>query len=61
MLELMIRFLMPSTTHKLIKCLSKVLDWTPVAYGVGIDRGPDVLFRVSFSIAIMSLVLNFKT
>ncbi len=61
MLELVTRLRTPSTTHELIECLSKVLNGTPIACGLGIGRGPDVVFRISFSIAIMSLVLNFKS
>jgi len=61
MLELVIRLRTPSTTCEPIKCLSKVLDGTPVACGLGISRGPNVVFKVSFSIAIMSLVLSFKS
>jgi hypothetical protein len=58
MLELLTRLRTPSTTCELI---NKVLDGTPVAYGLGISKGPDVMFKVSFSITIMSLVLNFKS
>jgi hypothetical protein len=36
------------------------VDGTPVACGSKIGRGLDVVFKVSFSIAIMSLVLSFK-
>jgi hypothetical protein len=61
MLELVTRLRMPSTTNELIECISKVLDGTPVACGSGISGGPDVMFKVSFSIAIMSLMLNFKS
>jgi len=61
MLELVTKLWMPSTTCELIKCLSKVLDGTPIACESGIGRGPNVVFRVSFSIAIMSLVLSFKS
>ncbi len=35
-----------------------MLDGTPVACGLGIGRGPDVVFKVSFNIAIMSWVLS---
>jgi hypothetical protein len=49
---------MPLITGELIECFSKVLDKTPVACGFGIGRELDVVFRVSFSIAIMSLVLS---
>ncbi len=55
MLKLMTRLRNPSTTCEPIKCLSEVLDGTPVARGLRIGRGPNVVFRVSFSIAIMSL------
>jgi hypothetical protein len=48
-------------THDPIECLSKVLDGTLLACGLGIGEGPDVVFRVSFSTAIMSLVLSFKS
>ncbi len=61
MLELVTKLRTPSVTREPIKCLSKVLDGTLIAYGSGISRGPDVVFRVSFSIAIMSLVLSFKS
>jgi hypothetical protein len=61
MLELMTRLRTPFTKCELIECLSKVLDGTPVACGSGIGRGLDVVFRVSFNIAIMSLVLSFKS
>jgi len=61
MLELVTRLWTPSTTCELIECLSKVLDGTYVACGLGIGKGPDVVFRVSSSIAIMSLVLSFKS
>jgi hypothetical protein len=61
MLELMIKLRTPFVTCELIKCFSKVLDGTPIACGLGINRGPDVVFRVSFSTAIMSLVLSFKS
>jgi hypothetical protein len=50
-----------STTREQIKCLSKVLDGTPVACGSGICKGLDVVFRVSFNTVIMSLVLSFKS
>ncbi len=52
---------MPSITWEPIKCLSKVLVGTSVACGSGISKGLDVVFRVSSSIAIMSLVLSFKS
>ncbi len=61
MLELVTILQTPSITRESIKCLSKVLDETPVACGSGIGRGRDVMFRVSFSTAIMSLVLSFKS
>ncbi len=61
MLKLVTRLQTPSTTHEPIECLSKVLDGTPIGCGSRIGRGPDVVFRVSFSIAIMSLMLNFKS
>ncbi len=61
MLKLVTKLQTPSTTHEPIECLSKVLDGTPVGCGPKIGRGLDVMFRVSFSIAIMSLVLNFKS
>ncbi len=60
MLELVIRLQTPFTTHEPIECLSKVLDETYVACGLGIGRGLNVVFRVSFNTAIMSLVLSFK-
>ncbi len=57
LLELMTRLRTPSTTRELIECFSKVLDGSPIACGLGIGRGPDVVFRVSFRATIMSLVL----
>jgi hypothetical protein len=56
-LELMIRLRTPSPTHELIECLFKVLDGTPIACGLGSGKGLDAMFRVSFSITIMSLYL----
>jgi hypothetical protein len=61
MLELVTRSRTPSLTRELIECLSKVLNGTPIACGSGIGKGPDVVFRVSFSTTIMSLVLSFKS
>jgi hypothetical protein len=61
MLELVTRLRMPFPTHKPIKCFSKVLDGTFVACGSGIGRRPDVVFRVSSNIVIMSLVFSFKS
>jgi hypothetical protein len=61
MLKVVTRLQMPSSTHELIECLFKVLDGTHVACGSRIGRGPDVVFRVSFSTVIMSLVLSFKS
>jgi hypothetical protein len=61
MLKLVTRLRMPFPTREPIMCLSKVLDGTLVACGLGIGRGLDVMFKVSFSISIMSLVLNFKS
>jgi hypothetical protein len=51
---------MPFATCEPIECFSKVLNRTPLTCGLGIGKGPDVVFRVSFSIAIMSLVLSLK-
>jgi hypothetical protein len=59
-IELVTRLRTPSTTREPIECLSKVLDGIPIACGSGIGRGPHIVFKVSFSTAIMSLVLNFK-
>jgi hypothetical protein len=39
---------------------TKVLDGTPIACGLGIGKGLDVMFRVSVRLAIMSLVFSFK-
>jgi hypothetical protein len=61
MLELVTKLQMSSATREAIACLSKVLDGTSVACGSGIGRGPDVVFKVSSKIAIMSLVLSFKS
>jgi len=60
MLKLMTRLQTPSTTHGPIKCLSKVLDGTPIACGSRTSKGPDVVFRVSFRNTIMSLMFSFK-
>jgi hypothetical protein len=60
-LKLVTRLRMPSATHEPIECLSKLLDGTPIACRSGIGRGLHVVFRVSFSIVIMSLVLCFKS
>jgi hypothetical protein len=51
----------PFVIGERIECLSKVLDRTLVACGFRIGRERDVVFRVSFSIIIMSLVLSFKS
>jgi hypothetical protein len=61
MLKLMTKSQTPSIIGELIKCLSKMLDGSPVACGSRIGKGPDVVSRVSFSTAIMSLVLSFKS
>jgi len=61
MLKLVTRLQMPFTTCEPIESLSKVLDGTPVACGLWIGRKPDVVFGVSFSTVIMSLVLSFKS
>jgi hypothetical protein len=61
MLKLVTRLRMPSTTREPIKCLSKVLDGTPITCGSGIGRGPNVVFRLFFSTTIMSLVFSFKS
>jgi len=61
MLELLTRLRMPSIACEPIECLSKVLDGTHVACGLGIGRGLDVVFSVSSNIAIMSLVFSFKS
>ncbi len=61
MLELVTRLQTSFATREPIECLSKVLDGTPIACGSGISRRPDVVFRVSFSTAIMSLVFSFKS
>jgi hypothetical protein len=61
MLELVTRLRRPSTTGEPIECLSDLLDGTHVACGSEIGEGHDVVFKVSFTTAIMSLVLNFKS
>ncbi len=61
MLELMSRSQTPSATHEPIDCIFKVLDGTLVACESGINREPNVVFKVSFSIAIMSPVFSFKS
>ncbi len=58
MLKLVSRLQTPSPTREQIECLSKVLDGTHVACGSRIGRGPDVVFRVSFSTTIMSWCLT---
>jgi hypothetical protein len=57
----MIRLRTPFTTREPMECLFKVLDGTLVACGLGISKGPDVVFKVSFSTIIMSLVFFFKS
>jgi hypothetical protein len=59
MLKLVTRSRTPFPTREPIECLPKVLDGTPITCGLGISKGPHVLFKISFSIAIMSSVLNF--
>jgi len=54
MLKLVTRLRMPFTTREPIESLSKVLDGTPIACGLRISKKLDVVFRVSFSIVIMS-------
>jgi hypothetical protein len=61
MLELVTKLQMPSVTREPTECFSKVLDGTPITCGSRIGKGLDVVFRVSFSITIMSLMLNFKS
>jgi hypothetical protein len=61
MLELRTKLRTPSTTHEPIECLSKVLDGTLVTCGSRINKGLDVVFKVSFNTTIMSLVFNFKS
>jgi hypothetical protein len=61
MLELMTRLRTPFTTREAIEYLSKVLDGTPIACGLGISRRPNVVFKVSFNTTIMSLVFSFKS
>jgi hypothetical protein len=61
MLELVTRLRMPSITREPIECFSGVLYGIPIACELRISKRPDVMFRVSFSIEIMSLVLNFKS
>jgi hypothetical protein len=61
MLKLVTILQTPFATHELIECLTKVFDGTPIACGSWISKGLDVMFRVSFSTAIMSLVLSFKS
>jgi hypothetical protein len=60
MLELVTRLRTPSATREPIVCLYKVLDGTSVACGSRIGKGPNVMFKVSSSTIIMSLVLSFK-
>jgi len=61
MLELVTRLQTPSTPCEPIECLSKVLDGTFITCGSGISKRLYVMFKVSFSTAIMSLVLSFKS
>ncbi len=61
MLELVTRLRTSFTTREPIEYLSKVLDGTSIACGSGIGKGPDVVFKVSSKIVIMSLVLSFKS
>ncbi len=61
MLELMTKLQTPFATCEPIESLSKVLDGTLVGCGWGIGRGPNVVFRVSFSTIIKSVVLSFKS
>jgi len=61
MLELMTWLRTPFVICQPIKCLSKVLNGTLVACGLRIGRGPNVVFRVSSSTIIMSLVFSFKS
>jgi hypothetical protein len=60
-LKLVTRLRTTSIINELIECLSKVLDRTHVACGFRIGREHDVVFKVSFSTTIMSLVLSFKS
>jgi hypothetical protein len=60
MLELMTRLRTPSATCEPIKCLSKVLDGTSVTCGSRISRGPDVVFKVSSKITIMSVAFTLE-
>jgi hypothetical protein len=57
MLKLMTILRTPSVTREPIERLSKVLDGTHVECGLGIGKRPNVMFRVSFNTAIMSLYL----
>jgi hypothetical protein len=61
MLELVTRLRTPFATRVPIDYLTKVLDGTSVACGSGLGRGPDAMFKVFSKIAIMSLVLSFKS
>jgi hypothetical protein len=61
MLELVTKLWVPSITCEPIECLSKVLDGTPITCGFEIGRRLNVVFKVSFSTKIMSLVLSFKS
>jgi hypothetical protein len=61
MLELVTKLRTTSAIGEPIKCLFKVLDGSPVACGFGIGKGLDVVFKVSFSIVIMSLVFSLNS
>ncbi len=58
MLELVTRLQMPFAIGEPIECFSKVLDGTPVACGLGIGRGSDVVF-VSHTHTTMCGNFNF--
>jgi hypothetical protein len=61
MLKLVTKLQMPSITHEPIEWLFKVLDRTFLACRLRIGKEPNVMFRISFSTIIMSLVLSFKS
>jgi hypothetical protein len=61
MLKLVTGLRTPFVTHEPIECLSRVLDGTPITCGLRISKRPNVVFKVSFSTIIMSLVFSFKS
>ncbi len=61
MLELVTKLRMPFATCEPIECLSEVLDGIPITCGSRIGKRFYVVFKVSFSTAIVSLVFSLKS